>query len=309
MKRKIFSFLILLSVLAWLLTGCLDRFQALDTHHAVTTTDANTTTLPPSSVASLADIPDFSGAPYVIINDHEPFFDPEDLTTTSYESYASLDALGRCGVAIACIGIDLMPTEDRGNISSVYPSGWQSVTYNGSYLYNRCHLIGFQLTGENANKGNLITGTRYMNVEGMLPFENLVADYIQETENHVMYRVTPVFHDNDLVAQGVLMEAYSVEDNGDGIQFNVFVYNVQPGITIDYATGQSAENGETFPTETTDETSYIGYDYVLNTSSKRFHLPDCGSINTINSANRQNSTATRQELIDGGYSPCGSCDP
>ena len=192
---------------------------------------------------NLDSIPKFDGStPYVIINDNIPFFTKEDITDKSYESYGELDGLGRCTVAIACIGIDIMPTEDRGSIGSVKPSGWQTVKYDfvdGKYLYNRCHLIGYQLTGENANKQNLITGTRYLNIEGMLPFENMIGDYIEETENHVMYRVTPIFDGDNLVASGVLMEAYSVEDNGEGISFNVYAYNCQPGVIIDYATGDS----------------------------------------------------------------------
>lgn len=193
-------------------------------------------------IVDLDAIPEFSGKPYVEINGNIPYFSEDDMTTDSYETYAPLDALGRCGVAVSCIGKDLMPTEDRGSIGQVKPSGWQTVKYDfvdGKYLYNRCHLIGFQLTGENANTGNLITGTRYLNVEGMLPFENMVADYIRETDNHVMYRVTPVFQGNELVARGVLIEAKSVEDNGDGILFCVYVYNNQPGVQIDYLTGKS----------------------------------------------------------------------
>lgn len=187
-------------------------------------------------------IPPFSGDAYIAINGNVPFFVQEEITTESFEEYAELDGIGRCGVTMACIGIDIMPTEDRGDIGSVKPTGWHSVKYDiveGKYLYNRCHLIGFQLAGENANKRNLITGTRYLNIEGMLPFENLVADYVQETENHVMYRVTPIFEGDDLVAQGVVMEGWSVEDEGEGVCFCVFAYNAQPGITIDYATGES----------------------------------------------------------------------
>lgn len=193
-------------------------------------------------IIDLDSIPAFSNAPYVEINGNVPFFTDEDMTTDSYETYAPLDALGRCGETKACIGRDLMPTEDRESISDVYPSGWVNVKYDfvdGKYLYNRCHLIGFQLTGENANKENLITGTRYMNVDGMLPFENMVADYIKDTGNHVLYRVTPIFQGNELVARGVLMEAKSVEDNGAGILFCVYVYNNQPGVEIDYLTGES----------------------------------------------------------------------
>jgi DNA-entry nuclease len=196
----------------------------------------------PAPNFDLDSIPEFSDAPYVAVNGNVPYFTDEDMTTDSYETYAPLDTLGRCGVVEACIGRDLMPTEERGSIGQVKPSGWQTIKYdfvNGKYLYNRCHLIGFQLTGENANTSNLITGTRYMNVEGMLPFENMVADYIRETDNHVLYRVTPVFRDNELVARGVLIEAKSVEDNGDGILFCVYVYNNQPGVQIDYLTGHS----------------------------------------------------------------------
>ena len=194
------------------------------------------------SAISIEDVPEYSGQPYVIINDNEPYFDKDNLTTQTFEKYSSLDSLGRCGVAYANIGEETMPTEKRGNIGMIKPSGWQIKKYDfidGKYLYNRCHLIGYQLSGENANEKNLITGTRYMNTEGMLPFENQVADYVQETGNHVLYRVTPVFEGNHLVADGVLMEAMSVEDRGLDIEFNVFVYNVQPGVKIDYATGNS----------------------------------------------------------------------
>ncbi len=185
--------------------------------------------------------------PYIVLNDNQPNFSELDFESGSFEIYSELDDLGRCGVAYANIGMDLMPTEERGEIGSVKPTGWQTVKYDnveGKYLYNRCHLIGFQLTAENANKRNLITGTRYMNVQGMLPFENMVADYIKETKNHVLYRVTPVFEDDNLIASGVKMEAMSVEDKGEGICFNVYVYNKQPGIRIDYKTGESrlAEN-------------------------------------------------------------------
>ena len=187
---------------------------------------------------------DYTASPYSVVNDNVPYFSEEDLTRTdAFETYSELDSLGRCGVAYANICQELMPTEERGEIGSVKPSGWHTVNYHeyvdGNYLYNRCHLIGYQLSGENANEKNLITGTRYLNVEGMLPFENEVAEYVEETGNHVLYRVTPVFEDDNLVASGVQMEAYSVEDQGAGVMFNVYCYNVQPGITIDYATGDS----------------------------------------------------------------------
>lgn len=191
---------------------------------------------------SLSDIPPYSGVPYVVIHDNIPEFTDAQKKAVPFEYYSELDALGRCGVAEACIGTELMPTEERGSIGQVKPSGWQTVKYDfveGKYLYNRCHLIGFQLTGENANRGNLITGTRYMNTEGMLPFENMVADYIKETGCHVLYRVRPVFKDDELVARGVQIEALSVEDGGEGICFNVYIYNIQPGVKIDYSTGDS----------------------------------------------------------------------
>ena len=197
-----------------------------------------------SKVLDPKDIPDYDGEPFVTVNNNEPHFTKEEMTTESYEHYSDLDKLGRCGETIANVGQDLMPTEKRGSIGSVKPTGWHTVKYDfvqGKYLYNRCHLIGYQLSGENANNKNLITGTRYLNVDGMLPFENMVADYVKETANHVLYRVTPIFDGNDLVAKGVQMEAKSVEDNGKAICYNVFVYNVQPGVVIDYATGKSVE--------------------------------------------------------------------
>lgn len=192
---------------------------------------------------------DTNDNPYTVVNDNVPYFSDEDLTRTdAFETYSELDYLGRCGVAYANICQELMPTEERGEIGSVKPSGWHTVNYHeyvdGNYLYNRCHLIGYQLSGENANEKNLITGTRYLNVEGMLPFENEVAEYVEKTGNHVLYRVTPVFDGDNLVASGVQMEAYSVEDQGTGVMFNVYCYNVQPGITIDYATGESQLTSE-----------------------------------------------------------------
>lgn len=195
-----------------------------------------------ASAQALDGIPEYSGEPYAVIHDNIPDFSPDDLTGESYEFYSELDSLGRCGPAVACIGLDLMPTEKRGNISQIKPSGWLQATYDivdGGSLYNRCHLIAHQLTAEDANEKNLITGTRYMNTEGMLPFENMVADYIKETGDHVLYRVTPIFDGENLIASGVQMEAYSVEDEGDSICFNVFAYNIQPGIGIDYSTGES----------------------------------------------------------------------
>lgn len=192
---------------------------------------------------TLEEIPEYAGKPYVILDDNQPdFAELEMKSIVDYEMYSEMDVYGRCGVAEAIISIATMPTEERGSIGQVKPSGWHTVKYDivdGKYLYNRCHLIGYQLAGENANEKNLITGTRYMNTEGMLPFENMVDDYIEETGNHVMYRVTPIYEGDNLLASGVQMEAKSVEDNGEGLCFNVFVYNVQPGIEIDYVTGES----------------------------------------------------------------------
>ena len=191
----------------------------------------------------LGEIPEYQDSPYVIINNNKPNFEEKDYTTKSFEKYSRLDAKGRCGVAFANICKETMPPkgDERGEISSVKPTGWEQKRYNGEYLYNRCHLIGYQLSDEDANELNLITGTRYFNVTGMLPFENQVAEYIKENEdNHVLYRVTPIFEGDNLLASGVQMEAYSVEDNGEGVCFNVFVYNVQPGVEIDYETGKSS---------------------------------------------------------------------
>ncbi len=255
---------------------------------------------------SVQNVPAFSGMPYVVINNNQPEFSDTDIVMDSYEFYSELDQYNRCGYAMACIGQDIMPTVDRGSIGQVKPSGWQTVKYDfvdGKYLYNRCHLIGYQLTGENANPCNLITGTRYLNVEGMLPFENLVADYVKETDNHVMYRVTPIFLGNDAVARGVQMEALSVEDNGYGVCFNVYAYNSQPGVVIDYATGNSSAAGES-SAEVLDKTEYI-----LNTASKKFHLQTCGQGTSIKDENRKIYVGGRDSLLKEGYEPAGCCDP
>lgn len=191
---------------------------------------------------SIENIPEYTNKEYIIINNNEPYFTEEDYTLKSFEKYSDLDLLGRCGVAYANVGIDTMPTTERGSIGMIKPTGWHTIKYdivNGKYLYNRCHLIGYQLTGENDNEKNLITCTRQMNIGAMLEYENKVADYVKKTNNHVLYRVTPVFKDSNLLATGVEIEAYSVEDNGEGIKFNVFIYNVQEGIEIDYTTGDS----------------------------------------------------------------------
>lgn len=258
---------------------------------------------------SLDNLPQYSGKPYVAINNNIPRLTISEKDYTSYEVYSPLDYLGRCGECVASIGPDIMPTEKRESIGMVKPSGWQIAKYDfvdGKYLYNRCHLIGFQLTGENANECNLITGTRTMNTEGMLPFENMVADYVKETKNHVLYRVTPVFEGENLVASGVIIEGLSVEDMGAGISFCVYCYNVEPGVVIDYKTG----NNELDINESENEQNSLGaYDYVINIASDKFHLPDCSGVATMKPTNKEEFRGTRAELIQKGYSPCGLCNP
>lgn len=232
---------ILLSIIALIIVGIVSYFNT-DIEEFFSN-EENKYRISYSTSFDLTTIPEFDGVnAYVVLNNNEPEFEEGNFIAEAFEEYSELDYLGRCGPAFANIGIEIMPTEERGEIGQVKPSGWQTVKYDnvdGKYLYNRCHLIGYQLTGENANEKNLITGTRNMNVEGMLPFENMVANYIDATENHVLYRVTPIFEEENLVASGVQIEAKSVEDNGEGLCFNVYIYNVQPGITIDYRNGQS----------------------------------------------------------------------
>ena len=234
---------------------------------------------------NLESIPEYTGDPYVVINENVPFFTESDFTEEAFETYSDLDELGRCGAAFANVGKETMPTEERGQIGMIKPSGWQTVKYDcvdGKYLYNRCHLIGYQLSAENANEKNLITGTRYLNVSGMLPFENMVADYIKNTGNHVLYRITPIYQDKNLVASGVLMEAQSVED--DTIRFCVYCYNVQPGIQIDYATGKSSlAAGSEEASKAPDQEAT----YILNENSKKIHTPDCPSVQDTKPKNRK----------------------
>ena len=290
-----------------------------------------------TSAFSLREIPAYSGTPYTEVNGNKPYFTEVDLTTQSFETYSELDSLGRCGVAYANVGQDLMPTEPRGEIGAVKPTGWHLVKYDnvdGKYLYNRCHLIAYMLAAENANPQNLITGTRYLNVQGMLPFETKVCDYVKNTGNHVLYRVTPIFDGDNLLADGVLMEAYSVEDAGEGICFCVFAYNVQPGIGIDYATGDNwAESSGTYQSteasvaeetpvpqpktntvvQITPESSAPqesqGITYVLNTNTKKFHYPTCSSVDDMKEKNKQIYTGSRDEVINMGYVPCKRCNP
>ena len=342
---------------------------------------------------TLNNLPVYSGEAYVELNDNVPSFSKNDMTTKAFEKYSELDDLGRCGVAYANVCRETMPTEERGNIGMIKPSGWQTVKYDnvdGKYLYNRCHLIGYQLTAENANEKNLITGTRYLNIEGMLLFENMVADYIDETDNHVLYRVTPIFKGNNLLASGVQMEAYSVEDKGKGVSFNVYCYNVQPGITIDYTNGDSKLSDGTIASITLNYTKYAlevgqsktlvavtspesavksvtwyssnnkiatvskngkvtavkagtvtitaktsnglkatckvtvkeksdttvinssangNINYVLNTNTKKFHLPTCSSVKDMKDKNKKEVSCSRDEVIDMGYVPCKRCNP
>ncbi|TGY73830.1 DNA-entry nuclease [Enterorhabdus sp. NM05_H27] len=296
-----------------------------------------------SDTPAYHDLPAYDGSPYVYVNDGEPAFtDDERAAAAGTELYGELDALGRCTATFAVVGTETMPTEERGSIGEVRPTGWKMGKYDfvdGKYLYNRCHLLGFQLTGENANVSNLITGTRYMNVEGMLPFENAVADYVHATGNHVLMRATPVFDGDDLVARGVHMMAESVEDGGDGVAFNVFVYNVQPGVVIDYRTGENmaAEDATPLPDVSGDggdassdgdgtgtkgsadggtalsdsgaatEKGTTGY--VLNTNSKKFHVPSCSSVDQMSAKNRQDVTDTRENIIGRGFDPCKRCNP
>lgn len=306
----------------------------------------------PAAAFDPAALPKYSGTPYTAVNGNLPFFTAEEKRNcTAFENYSALDSFGRCGVAYANICRALMPTEERESISEVKPTGWHSSQYDfigGKSLYNRCHLIGFQLAGENANERNLITGTRYLNIEGMLPFENMVADYVKETGNHVLYRVTPVFTGNNLLADGVRMEGWSVEDEGEGICFHVFAYNVQPGVILHYATGNNRADPAGVPTQNAAPSaggssgstppakppvtapaktgssapaaspakvsspapgSSVSASYVLNTNTKKFHHPDCGSAAKISVKNRKSFTGSRSTLISQGYSPCGNCKP
>ena len=301
MKNKL-KILSLLLTLAVFLSGCGVWFtNDIDGQNSliIGTTD--------TWVDTLADIPEFSDEPYVIINDNKPNFTDDMLSDKAYEFYSELDELGRCGYAIACVGTEIMPTEERGEIGMIKPSGWHTVKYDvvdGKYLYNRCHLIGYQLTGENANKLNLITGTRYLNIEGMLPFENLIADYVKDSGNHVLYRVTPIYDGDNLLAAGVQMEGYSIEDNGAEICFNVFAYNAQPYIDINYKTGESKLSSDV---EVDTQSKEENITYIINKSSKKFHLPDCSSVKDMKPQNKKESTQTKEELENLGYSPCKSC--
>lgn len=283
-------------------------------------TDSTIQTLPDNTESSpagqtvkkfdISEVPACNGAPYVVINSNEPFFTDAEITDKAFEKYSDLDALGRCGIAYANICRELMPSERRGEIYTVKPTGWQHVEYDfvdGLSLYNRCHLIAHSLAGEDANEKNLITGTRFMNTEGMNPFENMVVDYVRETDNHVLYRVTPVFEGDNLVASGVLMEALSVEDGGEGIKFCVYCYNVQPGVEIDLSNGKSrlAEKNGSYYFSSND----VEGTYILNTKTKKFHLPGCENVEEIGASYKKEYKGRRGDLIDDGYVPCRGCNP
>ena len=347
MKKKNISLIISLLFCIVALTGCEQKSDvgSVGEHQTEITTIVDTTSLPFSAVPTtevptiiretkpsvtntniiqLDYIPPYSGTAYIEINGNSPFFTPDDYTTSSYEYYSDLDSLGRCGVAYACVGKVLLPTEKRGEIGMIKPSGWHTVRYDDlisdKYLYNRCHLIAYELSGENANEKNLITGTRYMNIEGMLPFENKVHDYVENTGNHVLYRSTPIFEDNNLIANGVLLEGFSVEDNGNDISFCVYCYNVQPGIDIDYTTGdskasenntsnESPNNQQSEEQQNTDKSNIASTTYILNTNTKKFHMPTCSSVSDMKDKNKQEFEGSREEVINMGYSPCGKCHP
>ncbi|MDO5042547.1 MAG: DNA/RNA non-specific endonuclease [Slackia sp.] len=295
------------------------------------------------AAASLDKIPSYDGELSVEVNDGQPGFTAEESAPEAaeepFEEYSQLDSLGRCETAFALIGPETLPDKPRGDISTVHPSGWKQARYetiDQEALYNRSHLIAHQLAGEDANERNLITGTRTMNVEGMLPYEELVGNYVRETGNHVLYRVTPVFEGDELVARGVQMEGLSIEDSGRAVCFNVFVYNIEPGIQIDYATGDSwtsndtpevtsnkainqgtegasktsKSNGNSVKTENTETQSDAGdKTYVLNTNTRKFHDPSCPSADDIAGSNREDFEGTRSEVIEKGYEPCGRCNP
>lgn len=344
-KRNLLYYIAVFILSIFVLTGCSDYSETVKTEEkviitseaivesksaseeelsdsSITEENATIETISDRMVYSLSEIPPYSGKPYIEINQNIPYFTEDELTTEPFENYSKLDSLGRCGVAYANICEELMPTEKRGEIGMIRPSGWHTVKYEGiegNYLFNRCHLIAFQLAGENANDANLITGTRSMNTE-MIPFENKIADYVKETGHHVLYRVTPVYEGDNLLANGVLMEAKSVED--DEICFNVFLYNVQDGISLNYATGESlkvedsitkelSQNSEedTAGESASENASENNTTYILNTNTMKFHYPTCSSADTIKEHNKEEYFGSREDLIKNGYEPCKRCNP
>lgn len=350
---KLFKKSLLTLLLGLSLTACgVSKEKTIYTEFIGNTETENQVSQPVTETSSEAAsfdysmVPEYTGSASVAINNNVPFFNVDEKAagTASFETYSELDNLRRCGIAYACISKDIMPTEERGQIGMVKPTGWHTVKYDcvdGKYLYNRCHLIAYCLAGENANEKNLITGTRYLNIEGMLPYETLTAKYMDNNpDNHVLYRVTPVFVGSELVARGVLMEGYSVEDNGTGVNFCAFCYNVQPDVEIDYANGESSYKGSTdksydASSSTNSGTGFTGYtnesssssdstnegsgftgytnesvsSYVVNTSSKKFHTADCKNAGKISDKNREVVNESRDELIADGYEPSKCCNP
>lgn len=320
-QRILIWWLALLLVFSMGLTGCMEHVG----------TKADKTTGQSQQSLDLKKIPAYDGAPYTEINDNKPTFTKRQLTTKEFKKYGDLDNQGRCTTAYANVSPKTLPNKRRGSIGMIKPTGWHTVRYDeivdGKYLYNRCHLVAHELAGEDANEKNLITGTRYMNVQGMLPFENRVADYVKSTGNHVLYRVKPIFDGKDPLAKGVHMEAESVEDKGAGISFNIYCYNVQPGVHIDYHTGESyAKSGESKAgkTQTRGQKGYgaarkhtssskqetgARQEFVINQNTKKFHYADCPSARRILSKNRTTVKTTAEALIKQGYSPCQNCHP
>lgn len=301
-------FLVILSLLVTILVG-IDSYA-----------DASISKAVPHS--TLTEIPPYDGEDYVVLQNNQPDFYIWQIQTESYVTFSELDSFGRTGPGMACLGPETIPTQSRGQIGNVHPSGWHTVRYDDliedKYLFNRAHVIGFSLCGDNATPENLFTGTRYLNANSMLPYENQIATYIDRTKNHVIYRCSPIYHEDDLVATGVQMEAYSVEDNG-ALCFNVFLFNIQPGIEIDYATGESersttrsnpsANESHDQGTSTPQETNDLVPTYVLNTNTHKFHRPSCNSVDEIKEKNKQYFYGTRDEVIAAGYEPCGRCNP
>ncbi len=337
--KKHLSIIALLIVISIINSSCIDINFDTDFFDCIET-QTNESPNEHTGSFDIANLPDFTDNPYVEINNNAPYFTENDYLNTSFEIYSDLDRLGRCGVAFANVGPESIPTEERGAIGQIKPSGWHTVKYDcveGKYLYNRCHLIAYNLCGENSNEKNLVTGTRYMNISGMLPFEIKVYDYVVETGNHVLYRVTPIYDGDNLLASGVLMEGWSVEDEGEGICFNAFVYNAQPEIEIDYATGESrlveltteylyensASGSEIYVTEAeaecstayiqgndnTENSEEVEVDYILNTNSYKFHFPNCDSVKDMSERNKKEYIGNRADLIEQGFVPCKICKP
>ena len=342
MRKKNLLRLILLTIPMILLCGFIPSIHhetASSVTLAAAVTDIPETEEPVFDLEEFySHLPEYNDEPYAEVNNDVPLFTESEIESVKDVQYSELDELGRCSKAFGLIGPETIPEDKRGSIGDVRPTGWHTVRYDDRiedrYLYNRCHLIGYQLAGANAEERNLITGTRYLNTSGMLPLENKVLAYITGTGNHVLYRVTPVFEEDNLVASGILMEAYSIEDKGEGIQFCRYLFNVQPGVMIDYKNGDSWEDStydipeetqeivifipevknndssvpdRSIPAETDQNENQITY--VLNTNTKRFHDPLCPSVEDMKEKNREYSTASREELLELGYVPCGRCNP